>query len=221
MNIRTYNDLQVSVIAITPNPLFMIKHACDLAIKYTGVPKTGTSNLASAALVRHLWTHGHHSPLEQVHFSFAIENMSRALLAQITRQRTAHPMSGSQHYQDYSEYNCVVHEKYIDQAILRNALNVAFKAYDKLIEEGVPRSEARMVLPQAACVNFLFTIDARNLAYFIQKRITKRNVAEMRHLSSLLLGLARRELPELFNHVEGDAISPWEEKLNNNTEVRD
>ena len=219
MKILTYQDLKIKLLWATPEPQKVIQRACDLAIKYVGVDDA--VGQAPAKLVRHLIENPHHSVLEQVHYSFLIENMSRALLAQITRQRTAHPMSGSQHYQNYSLYNCVVHPKYQNNAVMREALHDAFFAYNRLIEQGVPRSEARMVLPQAACVNFIFTIDARNLMYFLQRRLTKRNVAEMRHLNYLLRELATEHFPEMFSLVSPDKISPWEEKLNKNTEERD
>ena len=220
MKIQTYNDAQIQLVAATVDPLRAIKLACDTAIKYVNIAADQAPR-ASAKLIEHLWKNGHHPPLEQVHLTFQMEGVSRAFLAQITRQRTAHPMSGSQHYQDYRDYPCTIHKKYIRNTIMTTALKIAYEAYNDLIEQGVPRSEARMVLPQASCVNFLFTIDARNLAYFFQKRLTKRNVAEMRIIAKKMYDLACEYLPELYTHVHADDVTEWEEKLNKNTEVRD
>ena len=58
-------------------------------------------------------------------------------------------------------------------------LEVAAQEYDQLVKNGVPVHEARMALPNAATVNYLWTINANSLYCFLRSRMCKRNVDEM------------------------------------------
>jgi len=59
------------------------------------------------------------------------------------------------------------------------ALEVALVDYKQMIENGVPKEEARQVLPNAMCVNILWTVNFRSLINFFRQRMCKRNVEEM------------------------------------------
>jgi thymidylate synthase (FAD) len=114
--------------------------------------------------------------------------------------------SGSQHYQDYSEYPCVVHPEFLKDISFVNFLDVSlgnsFGEYNYLItQHGVPPQEARQVLPNAAAVNILWTINARSLVNFLKLRLCYRNVSEMQLFAERALSLARIHFPALFNNV--------------------
>lgn len=142
----------------------------------------------------------HTSLFEHCVYTFLIQGVSRSFLAQITRQRTASPTSGSQHYQDYSDYACAVHPTLADDnSDVEISLSKAFADYSFLLEQGVAREEARQVLPNAACVNYLWTIDARNLFFFLRQRLCNRNVLEMRIFANTVLDMVKPHFPELFD----------------------
>lgn len=133
---------------------------------------------------------GHTSTLEHIHFTFAVEGVSRALLAQLTRHRQLSFSVQSQRYNkfssdsrsggfDYVVPNSVTEEKqytksdtfieYADE-IFKYAMEDAQSAYNKLIKCGVPQEDARAVLPNAAACNLVTSGNLRAWLEFYQKR---------------------------------------------------
>ena len=201
--LKSYHDMIVEVLEVSPNPAAKVGIALSITMKSdpNHIPKAVSKELCDK-LIKAV----HHSVFEHVQFTFLIQNVSRSFLAQITRQRTAKPTSGSQHYQDYRNYNMMVHPEYLDEIADYDIMNNATQSnimsiYTSMIDDGIPKEEARQVLPNACAVNYLWTIDARNLMYFLNLRLCNRNVYEMRLFSSKVLLLAKEHFPELFNNV--------------------
>ena len=193
-NIRTYNDMSVEMIRSTDDPQYIVGLAQAITMK---------SDLATITPIKHKQVEFHvdaeHTSLhEHVGYTFLIQGVSRSFLAQITRQRTASPTSGSQHYQDYSDYDCVVSKSSQTNSVVESTLGNAFDNYGYLVDRGVAKEEARQVLPNAACVNYLWTIDARNLFLFLRQRLCNRNVEEMQVFAEKVLTLVTAHFPELF-----------------------
>ncbi len=195
--------MKIKMLQATPEPEELVGLAVDLTMKNrTGETKKILSDKTAAYLIRA----EHTSLFEHVVYSFLISGISRSLLAQLTRQRTASPTSGSQHYQDYRDYDCAVlhsfaHTDTAESKKVKKSLTSAFAYYCTLVDAGVKPEEARQVLPNAACVNYLWTIDARNLMFFLRQRCCNRNVLEMRIFACRVLGLVRVHFPVLFNKV--------------------
>lgn len=86
--------------------------------------------------------------------------------------------SASQHYADYRDMPMVVHP--LDGETLDSALEEVLGVYEWLIDvKCMPPEEARQILPNAAAVNLIWTVNARSLANFFEQRLCKRNTAEM------------------------------------------
>ena len=200
MKIQSYYDMQVELIRATEYPAELIGLAKNITMHAD--PETEIKPLTPAA-AKFLWNAEHVSLLEHVGYTFLIQGVSRSFLAQITRQRTASPTSGSQHYQDYSDYAMSVAPlaRLTNKAatVMLRALQGSVDAYTGLLEEDVPREEARQVLAPAACVNYLWTIDALNLFKFLRARLCNRNVLEMRIFASRVLSLVNEHFPEWFS----------------------
>jgi len=197
MEIAAYEDMSIELMQATEHPSVLTGLALNLTMRQDAsiVPVTPDK-------CGYLIDAEHMSPFEHVHFSFLIQGISRSLLAQITRQRTANITSGSQHYQDYSEYPCIVSKTILNNySSMKPSLERSVEAYRHLVTSGVPREEARQVLPNAAAVHILWTIDARNLFYFLRQRLCNRNVMEMRVFASNILVLAIDTFPELFQYA--------------------
>jgi len=200
--ILTYDDIRITVLEQTKNPQEIIQHALNKCM-HTDDQLHGS---LTKKTVRYLVDAHHMSPLEQAGMTVVATNISRALLAQITRQRTFKFASSSQHYQDYRDYPFVIHPDslYNDasiNSIYEDTFDQCLEAYLALISFGVPTWEARMVLPEAITVNLQITMDANNLAKFLMTRLCKRNVEEMQCFSVKLHHLASRWFPELFNFI--------------------
>lgn len=130
-------------------------------------------------LFKQIVSSGHTSTLEHLNFTFAIEGVSRSLLAQLTRHRHMSFSVQSQRYVKFSSdsrsggFDYVVPEKvfgnYQEKDFDRFMLEIQ-KFYDHLIESGVPQEDARSVLPNAASCNLVLTANLRTLLDFYSKR---------------------------------------------------
>jgi thymidylate synthase (FAD) len=160
--------------------------------KYFGKQATdGEAGTEADRLFRMIVRSGHTSTLEHLSFTFAIEDVSRALLAQLTRHRVGFSYSvQSQRYvkfgsndrsggMEYVVPHTVTEDKtteglggipiYADN-IFQEAMEMAQWAYDALRKAGVPAEDARAVLPQAAACNLVMTANLRAILEFYSKR---------------------------------------------------
>jgi thymidylate synthase (FAD) len=164
--------------------------------KYFGRKATdGKGGTDADRLFRHIVNSGHTSTLEHLTYTFAIEGVSRALLAQLTRHRHFSFSVQSQRYVrfgsndkscgfDYvipesvkkSDNHVLINEgtPYVDGATVedyfRETMAELQYRYDKLRELGIPAEDARMVLPNAAATNLVMTANLRSLLDFYSKR---------------------------------------------------
>ncbi len=201
VNLKTYNDIDIKVIRQTLSPLHVINLGLQNCMK-----SNATSDFpATKSQICFLIDADHMSPLEHVSMTIQVNNMSRSLLAQVTRHRTFKFTSTSQHYQDYSDYPFIVAPIIIKtlnlHKIFINNLSSPLKCYKDLLEKGVPKEEARQILPNAMGVNLLITADARNMVNFFRQRLCKRNVTEMQVFANKWYNRAHQWLPEVFSHI--------------------
>lgn len=197
--IRTYDQMDVELIRKTPYPAELVA----LALQITMSSKSDADiPRLTAGKARYLWFAEHHSVFEHVQYTFLIQNVSRSFLAQITRQRTASPTSGSQHYQEYSDYPVSISPQLKATELAEVNFGNSFGDYHHAIHQlGVPREEARQMLPNGAVVTYLWTIDALNLAKFLRQRLCNRNVLEMRIFAHKVRVLVMEHFPELYNFI--------------------
>lgn len=155
---------------------------------------------------------GHLSPIEHAAFTFAVEGVSRALLAQITRHRIASFSVQSQRYVKADSLNYILPPSI---AALGETAAAEFDAQMKTIEswyqgwidKGVAKEDARFVLPNAAETRMILTMNARELMHFFHLRCCSRAQWEIRALAWAMLGLARRAAPALFENAGPSCLS--------------
>jgi thymidylate synthase (FAD) len=161
-----------------------------------GAKYFGNGGTEADRLFRMIVRSGHTSTLEHLSFTFAIEGVSRALLAQLTRHRVGFSYSvQSQRYVKFGSGDRSGGFDYVtpdsvktadkkthmmlgwDDAYFNNgeeifelAMDLAQDFYDKLREAGVPAEDARAVLPNAAACNLVMTANLRALLEFYSKR---------------------------------------------------
>lgn len=124
---------------------------------------------------------GHMSVYEHVSFTFMIEGVSRALLAQLTRHRHAAYSVQSQRYCDMSNCRFVIPES-IDSFSVWSVLRHVTDAYKAMINNRVPKEDARMILPNATPTTLAFTVNARALVEISGQRLCNRAQKEIREL---------------------------------------
>ena len=147
-------------------------------------------------LLRYLVQHKHWSPLEHGHATFEIET-SKAIGIQLIRHRSFAFQEFSQRYQDVNrlgdifepielreqcEDNRQSSTEVIDPQInveggtlpaselINNFLNHSDKLYSQLLEAGIAREQARMVLPLATTTKIHMTGSIRSWIHFLELR---------------------------------------------------
>lgn len=139
---------------------------------------------------------GHLSTFEHIICNFAIEGVSRSLLAQLTRHRICSFSVQSQRYCKMDN-NFVIPEalggenKKITGIILQEIMC----CYNALLENGVKKEDARAILPNATCTNLVMTCNLRELIHICNLRLCKRAQTEIRELTDLMRKEVVRQLP--------------------------
>lgn len=97
---KLITEPKVKILSFTQNPEQVIAAAGKLCYSPVGVEEILKKNSKEQCLsfMNRLLSMGHHSPLEHVSFTFAIEGVSRALTHQLVRHRIASYSQQSQRY---------------------------------------------------------------------------------------------------------------------------
>ncbi|MCL2389188.1 MAG: FAD-dependent thymidylate synthase [Elusimicrobia bacterium] len=197
--------MKVKLLKYTQDPEKTCAVAARLCYSAVGVEELNESMTEAqvADLLNRVIKSGHHSVLEHVSFSFAVEGVSRALLAQLTRHRLASFSVQSQRYVKFKngveniipptiEKNAAMLEKF------KNLLLETEKLYLELTENGIPQEDARYILPQASSTKIFMTMNARELRHFFAIRACRRAQWEINNMAIEMLSLARKAAPLLF-----------------------
>lgn len=177
--------------------------------KYFGKGATdGKEGTEADRLIRHIVNSSHTSTLEHISFVFAIENVSRSLLAQLTRHRIGFSYSvQSQRYAKFGSGDRSGGAGYVTPHSIANnpdALDVYTgfmvgmqNAYDELRRLGIPAEDARYVLANGVTCNLVMTVNLRALFDFYSKR------NENTH--------AQHEIAKLAENLrkEVEKVEPW------------
>jgi len=140
--------------------------------------------------------------LSHLSFTFALEGMSRACSHQLVRHRVA---SFSQQSQRYIQVKKLQEHVVTPPTIVEKGgekfsafIQDASEAYAELVEAGVPREDARFVLPNAAETSLLMTMDGGSLMHFFGLRLCSRAQWEIRAMAEEMLKQVRAAEPMLF-----------------------
>lgn len=158
------------------------------------------SNVEMTKLLRACYRAEHYSVFEHVSLTFMIEGVSRALLAQFSRHRVGISLSvQSQRYVNMDDI-MPIRPKTIATQEQRNAFDDAMLAilggYEELSKLGVPREDARFLLPNAAPTNMVVTVNLRSLDDLYKKRVLAKGVQwEIKELVESMMEQTVKYLP--------------------------
>lgn len=181
----------VEMIAHTPDPDKLCAMAAGICVGSAGSEKGLMAAIRS----------GHESVLEHAVFTFRVEDISRALLAQLTRHRLASYDVQSQRYVRMAGLNPVIPESVMNSRYYGDFLRLVDEAmglYEKMVDDGVPCEDARYITPQAMPTSLIMTMNARELRHFFALRCCNRAQWEIRALADEMLRQCREVAPILF-----------------------
>ena len=153
---------------------------------------------------------GHESVLEHVSFTFRIEGLSRAALAQLTRHRLASFDVESQRYVKLEDVRMVMPDSIARSAFLNEAvecLSCSMDLYKRMVAEGIPAEDARYVTAQAVVTNLIVSMNARELRHFFRLRCCNRAQWEIRGVADAMLAICKKVVPELFYGAGPSCVS--------------
>lgn len=223
--------MKVRLIAHTPDPERTVAAAAKLCYAKTDVDGIfeNLTEEKTQSFVEMLSNIGHESPIEHANFTFAIEGVSRALLAQITRHRIASYSVQSQRYVNKESFEYIVppeiekdeeakkeyitamdnaRDSYIklSKILKENHINYLMKSGMEEKEatkkaEKLAIEDARFVLPNACDTRMIVTMNARSLLNFFNHRCCNRAQWEIRELAFEMLKLCKSVAPNLFKNA--------------------
>lgn len=143
--------------------------------------------------------------LDHVMYMFEIEDVSRVTTHQLVRHRTASYDQESQRFSAATREGAVTPVSVESNKAAKEAyeagLKAVYEAYEKMVAAGVPKEDARYVLPNAIKTKILMTVSARALMHMVWQRTALQAQWEIRELASTLLGHAKEATPELWNKI--------------------
>lgn len=205
--------MKVSLINFTPNPDRTVAAAARLCYSPVGAEELmqSMSDKQVRALLDKILEMGHYSTLEHSSFTFAIEGVSRALTHQLVRHRIASYNQQSQRYVKETELEIVTppliahHEKAREK--FAAFIQATQELYHEMIELGIPKEDARYILPNAAESKIVVTMNARSLLHFFELRCCTRAQWEIRHLAEEMLVIVKGVAPLLFQKAGPTCIT--------------
>lgn len=160
--------------------------------------------------MRSCYKSGHKSVLEFAQFHFHIEGVSRSLLAQLTRHRTASFAVRSQRYCIEDKAINIMPPSILgnDEAsqVFIDCMQNIQDTYSQLMNMGIPNEDARFVLSNACGTTLDMTIDFRNLCHFMNERLCAHAQWEIQMLALLM----RVEVVNVFPESESMLVPKCE-----------
>jgi len=145
---------------------------------------------------------GHLSVIEHAAFSFMLEGISRACTHQLVRHRIASYSQKSQRYVDEKQLLYITPQTIKDNkelnSIYHEFMTHTQKIYEKMIAAGIPKEDARFVLPNAAETKIFVTMNGRELYHFFEKRLCLRAQWEIREVAEHMLEQVKQVAPNIF-----------------------
>ncbi len=164
-------------------------------------------------LIEYLLTHGHITPFEHAAFQFHIK-CPIFVARQWMRHRWGSYNEISARYTEVKDEFYQPHEFRVQDTVNRqgsksgSALNhkalrekfsqtiqAAYAAYQDLLEQGVAREMARLVLPVCQYTQFYWTVNSRSLMNFIALRADSHAQLEMQEYAVTLSRIFREKMP--------------------------
>lgn len=149
---------------------------------------------------------GHTSTVEHVFFNLAFENVSVVVEQFMIEFRLASFTVKSRRYVDFSDCGYFV-PGFADaetEALYKDNMDKFFDAYTFLTENGVPKEDARFVLPYCFYSNFFCSLNGREMINVLKAMLFGRGskIVEIRKIGESLLEECRRLTPGLFIDFE-------------------
>lgn len=143
--------------------------------------------------------------LDHVAYMFEIEDCSRVTTHQLVRHRAVSYDQESQRFSAATREGTVtppsVQSNEMAFKAYDEALKAVYGAYEKMVAAGVPKEDARYVLPSSIKTKLVMTLNARSLMHLVWQRTALQAQWEIRELATTLHRLAKEATPDLWARI--------------------
>ena len=191
--------MKVELISWTKNPIDTIAKAASTC--YRSEP--------NIEIIKKCIKSGHFSVLEFINFVFKIEGIDRSTSHQLVRHRIASYAQESQRYVNMSDMQCNYPSKMTDEQfdIMSDTFGFIQEGYDKLIQSGMKKEDARSVLPNACQTTICVSMNLRALTHFMNERLCTRAQYSIREMAKAMIEAIRIKQNDMeLNNEELDLI---------------
>lgn len=172
-------------------------------------------------LIKYLLEHKHWSPFEHVFFTFKVK-CPLFVRSQWMRHKSWSFNEVSRRYtsedidffiptefrkQDDNNKQGSSEIKYFDQnfhkpwaKIIKHHVEMSLKLYNDMIEAGIAREQARVVLPQNMNTTFYASCNLRSLLHFLESRLAVEAQLEIKKYAEQILKIVDPIVPITINH---------------------
>jgi thymidylate synthase (FAD) len=155
---------------------------------------------------------GHHSTLEHNIYVFGVTGLSRVATHQLVRHRHLQFDQQSQRYLAFKsgEFPFVKPKRISSLPVLSERFDRLMteigRAYQEMLEAGVPGEDARFILPNATASQLVVSGNARAWYEFLTLRTCNMAQWEIREMSFQVLRILKREDPVLFKDAGATCV---------------
>ncbi len=143
--------------------------------------------------------------MDHVVYMFEVEDCSRVTTHQLVRHRAVSYDQESQRFSAATREGVVtppsVQSNEAAYKAYDDALKAVYSAYEKMVSVGVPKEDARYILPSAIKTKLVMTLNARSLMHLVWQRTALQAQWEIRELAATLHRLAQEATPELWAKI--------------------
>ena len=188
----------------------------------SAIARHGVVKEDNGKLVKYLMDNKHWSPLDMVNFSFEIET-SRAIGRQLLRHASIRPQEHSQRYSDRvlfepielrkehltnrqsstEVFDPLMQENTVKASKMINMFLMSVDSlYHQLLEVGVAKECARMILPECTITTMTFNGTLRSWLSFLNVRCDHHAQLEIVELAKQVGEALEKEMPNVFSTID-------------------
>jgi thymidylate synthase (FAD) len=209
--------MKTKLIAVTQSLIHDVPDAEGIIVYAARVsnPSNQLNMATGEKLLTYCMKHGHWSVFETASMTVEIQT-SRAIAAQIIRHRSFTFQEFSQRYAEATEFEPVelrkqaetnrqsssevMSDEYGDYSI-RSYLSQVHGFYRELLDAGVARECARMVLPLCVQTTLYMTGSVRSWIHYFQQRLSEHTQKEHREIAQSIFEIFQQQFPIISNAI--------------------
>lgn len=188
-------------------------------IKDHNFPKSDAyweTEAATLAFIEKQLSRGHFGPWEHAQITFTVQAVSRVTMAQITRHRHLTFDVQSQRYVSFDDKEAIIpvsmeaddhfsrNDGLVDldgdtkervRELYKEQTAKLFELYEELVDDGVPKEDARFLLPSGTPVNITMSGNARAMLHVLNLRQTAAAQWEVRDVADAMSDYLSKWMP--------------------------